>query len=124
MKRTCYSCGNVALSFLFSSVLICFDVHAVIILSLCPQVWCYMRNRGSRNKSEYDYPSNRSSPSPPAHLPPQRVYLYPQMTPTIHPTATLIQPDVTQIITNKACGECGTPVHTPPMRMKKGLLER
>ena len=39
--------------------------------------------------------------------------------------ATLIQPDVTQIFTNKSCGECGTPVHTPPLKMKgKGLLER
>ena len=121
-------------------------------------MWCclHQKNRKNTNLSS-GYGSSLSTSRVP-----QQICLYPSAKPNVG-TATMIQPEVSQIITNKACGGCGTPVrcaplsgsgmaspvmsggssnagtpnpgtptltgsgtpvHTPPLRLKKGLLER
>ena len=90
------------------------------------QVWCIWRQKQNK-AAQY---SARSSPSPPPHVP-QQICLYPTAKPSVN-SATTIQPEVSQIITQKACGGCGTPTqagtptHTPPLKLKatKRLLER
>ena len=119
---------------------------------LCAQIWCCVRR--CRKKKENSL-LHGAKTLPSSAVPQQISVLYPSAKPSVG-SATIIQPDVAQILTSRAAQGAfpglrsgpmsgsgsgtpvyssssqsgtpimgGTPVHTPPLRIKqKGLLER